>query len=174
MDILTSIHGKRLGLGQDGTLVLDKDGTQRLVPTTRVVDATAATLTVTKDAHEGRAVTLNRAAGIAVTLPAATGSGDTYGFYVGTTITSNSTTIKVANASDTMVGMVHLATTTLGAPSSEAAGGTDDTITMNGTTTGGIVGSYVVVEDIAENVWRINGDLVGSGTLATPLSATVS
>jgi hypothetical protein len=174
MDILTSIHGKRLGLGKDGSLVLNHGANQTLVPVSKVVDVTAATLTVTRDAHAGRLVTLNRAAGVAVTLPDATGSGDEYEFVIGTTITSNATTIKVPDADNTMVGWVSTATTTAGAGLQEAAGGTDDTISMNGTTTGGIVGSYVKVKDIAANLWLVDGKLVGSGVLATSLSATVS
>lgn len=174
MDILTSIHGKRLGLGNDNTLIINNGADQTLIPATKVVDATAATLTVTKDEHAGRVVTLNRAAGIAVTLPDATGSGDEYEFYVGTTVTSNSTTIAVPDADNTMVGFVSTATTTAGNGLHEAAGGTDDTITMNGTTTGGIVGSYVKVKDIAADLWLVDGRLVGSGTLATSLSAAVS
>lgn len=142
--------------------------------TSNTTDVTAATVTITAKDHGGKIVTLNRAAGIAVTLPAASGSGETFRFYVGTTVSSNSTTIKAANASDTMVGAIHTATTTAGAGLHEAAGGTDDTITMNGTTTGGIAGSYVECVDVAANVWLVNGELVGSGTLATSLSATVS
>ncbi len=74
-----------------------------------------------------------------------------------------------------MIGYVETATTT-GATTNgfaEAAGGTDDTITMNGTTTGGIEGSFVECIDIALNKWFVNGQLVGSGTLASSLSATV-
>lgn len=138
------------------------------------VNVTDSAVTVDKLIHGGKVVRLNRAAGIAVTLPASTGSGEKFRFYVGTTISSNSTTIKVANATDTMVGAVHTATTTAGAGLHEAAGGTDDTITMNGTTTGGIVGSYIEVVDVESGKWLVNGELVGSGTLATTLSATVS
>ncbi len=135
--------------------------------------ATAATVALTRTANAGVVTLLSRAAGQAVTLPAATGSGDTYRLLITTTITSNSTTIKVANSSDTMVGVVVTATTTTGAGTHEAAGGTDDTITLNGTTTGGIAGSYVELTDVASTLWMVTGRLVGSGTLATPLSATV-
>lgn len=138
------------------------------------VDATASTLSVTADDHSGKLVTLNRAAGIAVTLPAATGSGAVYRFYVGTAVTSNSTTIKVANADDTMVGHVLSTLAAGGTTFGETAQGTDDTITMNGTTTGGLVGSYIECVDHEENVWRVFGLLAGSGTLASSLSATVS
>lgn len=138
------------------------------------VTVTGSSVTITSASHAGALVILDNAAGIAVTLPAASGTGAVYRFLVKTTITSNSTTIKVANASDTMVGWVSSATTTAGAGLQEAAGGTDDTITMNGTTTGGIAGSYVEVQDVAANLWNVFGTLAGSDTLATSLSATVS
>lgn len=123
--------------------------------------------------HGGKTLVVNKADGAALTLPAAIGSGVKFKMVIGTTITSNTTTIKAANSNDTMVGMITAATTTFNSGRQEAAGGTDDTITMNGTTQCGIVGSYVELEDVAENLWRVNGDLVGSGTLATVLSATV-
>jgi len=138
------------------------------------ITTTAATLTLDYDKHNNTTVVVNRAAGCTVTLPAASGSGACYTVMVGTTISSNSFILKVANASDTMVGQLASATTTLGTASSEAAGGTDDTITMNGTTTGGIAGSVVKATDIAANLWLVDGKLVGSGTLATSLSAAVS
>lgn len=170
MDILTSIRGKRLGLGEDGSLVLEKGGTQRLFPITRIVNATAATLTVTKDAHAGRLITLNRAGGIAVTLPAATGSGDPYEFLVGTTFTSDGT-IKVVG-DDTMAGTLAVSTDAAGVVI--PTGATSDTITMNGTTTGGVKGSYVKLIDVAADLWAVSGGLVSTGVEATPFSATVS
>jgi len=140
----------------------------------RIVDATSSTLSVTEATHEGRIVTLNRAAGIAVTLPAATGGGAKYRFIIGTTITSNSTTVKVANANDTMFGMALLnqdsAETVVGF---EATAG-DDTITLNGTTTGGIKGATVECVDMAANEWWVRVISDATGTEATPFSATVS
>lgn len=137
------------------------------------VPVTAATLTVTALEHLGKIIYLNRAAGITVTLPAATGTGNMYRFWVGVAVTSNNDIIKVANASDTMQGTLVLALAAGGAPFTETAGGTDDTITMNGTTTGGLIGSYVELVDRATNVWALFGTLAGSGTLASALSATV-
>ena len=141
----------------------------------RPIIYTAATLSLLEESHGGTTVIVKRAAGCTVTLPAATGSGAVYSVMVGTTISSNSFIIQVANSSDTMVGIVETSSTT-GATTNgfcEAAGGTDDTITMNGTTTGGIVGSQVTLTDIDTNLWLVNGSLVGSGALATSLSAAV-
>lgn len=139
------------------------------------INVTASTLTVDRDNHAGTVVTVNRAAGCVITLPASTGKGDRYAFYCGTTITSNSLKVQVANASDVMAGHIttSLATGAAGADFGEALTSTDDTITMNGTTTGGVAGSYVEVEDVALNVWRVNAALIGSGTLATSVSAAV-
>ena len=139
---------------------------------TRVVNVTASTLTVDEATHEGKIITLNRAAGIAVTLPAATGSGGIYRFVIGTTFTS-SATIKVTG-DDVMTGTaVYLADagdTTVGF---ETAADTD-TITFNGTTTGGYKGTLVELVDIAADTWYVR--VLGSATSseATPFSATVT
>ena len=133
-----------------------------------------ASATLDRDVHAGTVVNLSAAAGLTVTLPAASGKGDLYKLFVATTITSNNYIIQVANASDTIAGIATTATTTTGAGTHEAAGGTDDTITLNGTTSGGIIGSYIEIEDVGANLWRVNAHLVGSGTLITPFSAAVS
>jgi hypothetical protein len=144
---------------------------------TRKTTAAGSTLTVNRGSHLGRTVLLDTLTGSVVTLPAATGTGDTYRFFVSVAPTSNNHIVKVANASDTMVGTLILVPTTIAGAvtvnSAEAAGGTDDTITMNGTTSGAIAGSYIECTDIASTLWLINGRLVASGTLTTPLSATV-
>lgn len=132
-----------------------------------VSNVTDATKTV-GSTDIGKLITLNRAAGIAVTLPAATGSGAVYKFFVGTTVTSNSTTITAAG-NDTMFGNAFVAqsggNTVL---AFETAGGT--TITLNGGTTGGIKGDLITLTDAAADTWAvlINGSSVGTG--ATPFS----
>lgn len=133
----------------------------------------AATLTLDRHIHRDTVVNLARAAGVTVTLPAASGSGDRYYVHVSVAVTSNNHIIQVANANDTMAGEITTATTTTGAGTHEAAGGTDDTITMNGTTSGGLIGSNFEFVDVAANLWLVNGHMVGSGSLATPLSAAV-
>ncbi|WP_246225828.1 hypothetical protein [Chelativorans xinjiangense] len=173
MDILTSIHGKRLGLAQDGSLLVKHGANQTIIPTTRVVDATAATLTVTADGHDSRVVTLNRAAGIAVTLPAASGSGVAYKFIVGTTVTSNTTTIKVVG-NDTVTGVALIANDTDNSVSGFETAADSDTITFNGTTTGGVKGDMVELVDIAADLWHVRVTGSATGTEATPFSATVT
>ncbi len=121
--------------------------------------------------HAGTTVVLNAAAGLTVTLPAATGTGDVYTIVVGTTVTSNSYIIKVANSSDVMMGTLDVSSDIAGVTCPTTS--TSDTITMSGTTTGGILGSRIVLTDLATNKWGVSGGLVSSGVEATPFSATV-
>ena len=56
-----------------------------------------------------------------------------------------------------------------------AAGATDDTITLNGTTTGGVsIGDWVELEDITATAWAVRGVVQQSGSEATPFSDTVA
>jgi hypothetical protein len=134
---------------------------------------TAATATL-GELHQGdrRLVRLNKAGGQALLLPYATGKGGTYRLFVETTYTS-STTIKVAQtnnpitaAADVIYGGVGVTGTTAGTFAATANG----TITFNGSTTGGLKGSYIELEDADAGVWRVAGMVLGSGTAATPFS----
>lgn len=136
------------------------------------ISVTAATVTLDPDIHAETVVILNRAAGVTVTLPASTGKGVRFRILTGTTVSSNNNIIQVANASDVMAGVVSVASDIAGVTCPTTS--TSDTITMSGTTTGGIKGSYVELIDAAANVWLVTGALVSSGTEATPFSAAVS
>lgn len=140
---------------------------------TTPVNATAATLTVTQAAHAGRTVTLNRAAGITVTLPAASGSGSVFEFLIGTTVTSNSTIIKVANSSDTMTGTAYVVSDNSAAVLGYRTAASDDTITLDGSTTGGLKGDLIRLVDVAANLYAVTVLSAATGTEATPFSATV-
>ena len=117
---------------------------------------------------------VNAAAGAEVTLPPATGSGFRYTFIVGTKLTSNTNVIQVANSDDIMQGVViGSATSSSDSANGWVAASDSDTITMNGSATGGIVGDRVELVDVAENVWAVNGTIQQTGTEATPFSAAV-
>lgn len=139
----------------------------------RIVNVTASTLAVTEADHDSKVVTLNRAAGIAVTLPAATGSGAKLQFIIGTAVTSNATTIKVTG-DDTMTGVAILAQDAADTASVFEAGATADTISFNGSTTGGLKGDCVELIDIAADLWWVRVVGAATGTEATPFSATVT
>ena len=49
-----------------------------------------------------------------------------------------------------------------------------DTVTLNGTTTGGLAGTIITCKAIGANRWGVQGTAGGTGDLATPFSAAVS
>ncbi len=137
-----------------------------------VLDATAGVL-----ADAGKTIVLNAAAGASVVLPAAAGTGASYTFFVGTAITSNSYIIKVADNTDTFVGAVHMVDADDDSQTTVTAKGTDDTITLNGGTTGGgLLGDTLTFTDIATNLYVVQGNIIvpAGSNPADPFSATVS
>ena len=139
-----------------------------------------ATGAVTASAHSGvgRTLLLGEVGGdaeCAITLPAATGTGDLYRFVVSVVNTSNYV-IKVADATDTIDGSVTILDVDGTAQAGYAATGADDTITLNGTTTGGALGDWVEFVDIATNQWAVRGHLVvpAGSNIADPFSEAVS
>lgn len=132
--------------------------------------------TISQSTHEGKTLLMGGAGSARThTLPAATGSGAIYRFVVGAVNTSNYL-IKVTG-NDVMYGNIITNSTTdtpdLGQPWPTASD--SDTITLNGTTTGGVaIGDFIEVQDIAADKWKVFGVTTTSGVEATPFSATVS
>ena len=140
-----------------------------------------ATDAITEAEHAGKTLSMAEVGGNAActfTLPAATGTGNVYKFIVGVVNTSNYI-IKVADATDTIDGQVIVTNdSTAGGTASVISwptAATSDTITLNGTTTGGVgIGDYIELTDLIANQYVVSGMLKASGTEATPFSATVS
>jgi len=118
-------------------------------------------------------LTINAAAGLTLTLPAASGSGREFKVFIGTTVTSNNVIIQVANASDVMAGLVMSAADGGDTLNGWETASTSDTITLNGTTKGGIKGDHYVLVDCAAHLWAVTGWSSSTGTEATPFSAAV-
>jgi hypothetical protein len=134
-----------------------------------------ADITLDRDVHaNGPLLRFAVAAGATVTLPAASGTGDRYRFLVHTTVTSNSAKIQVANATDVMEGMIMTCQDSGDTVVGWETASTSDTISLNGTTTGGIKGDYIELEDAISGFWRVHGMTSATGTEATPFSAAVS
>lgn len=139
----------------------------------RVVTA-LTTLAVTENLHDNTEVILSLLAGFTATLPASTGGGARYRFRIGIVNTSNSYIIKVANSTDIMQGSVHTVSDNSAAVLGYNTAADSDTITLNGTTTGGLtIGDWVELLDAKLNTWLVTGLTSSSGTEATPFSATV-
>lgn len=197
----TAVTVNVLGMGQATTVNIPDPGaaTSYLVQSTqandndpidatnaeinRVCDKSTSVVTVTDDtamtlaAHGERILIVNDAAGAAITLPAATATGNKYTVIIGTSITSNSTTIKAASASDSFFGFAYGVDTDAEGASGYTwnADSGDDTVTLDGGATGGIKGDYWYFTDFASGEWLVEGHITQSGgSEATPFSATVS
>jgi hypothetical protein len=143
---------------------------------TRVVDCTASTLAVTEALHDGKIITLNRAAGIAVTLPVPV-AGMWFRFIVGTTFTG-AASIKSTAGTQIMIGQAIMGNdsdnTVVKFPALAAS--TYDTIDLLGTgnSTGGIAGQTIEIRGLSATLWHVTiiGD--AAGTEATPFADTVA
>ena len=132
-------------------------------------------------AQNNNIIALNTATGSVVTLPAATGSGVGFRFYVSVLATSNSHIIYTASAngvggSDVFVGLILGSRTDSGnAVLGFAAASTSNTITLNRTTTGSVnKGEYIDVTDVATNIWEVSAGILSAtgAAFATPFSHT--
>jgi hypothetical protein len=141
----------------------------------RMVSVGGTALTLTQATHDGRTIKLDHsAAASTVTLPDATGTGMVFEFIV-TAVNTNNHLIKVPDASNVMKGVVMMLDNDSNAATAYAASGTDDTITLNGTTTGGQIGDWLRLVDIAADTWHVSGALLvpAGSNVADPFSATV-
>lgn len=138
------------------------------------IQLTSATYTLTAAEHANRILTFDRAAGVTCTLPDSAGTGDVYTFFVATTFSGGNGIIKVNNATDLIQGNAYIGQDGADTVVEFASLASNDTITLNGTSTGGFVGCKVVVTDIKTGQWSAQIYSNGSGTEVTPFSATVS
>jgi autotransporter adhesin len=136
-----------------------------------IVTVTTATVAITDEGYVGQRIVMNRAAGITATLPEATGSGNRYEF-IGAVDASGDQIIQVTG-DDTMAGVAYLGNDSAGASCFYTAD-TSDTITLDGSTKGGLKGWRVVCDDIAADTWAVIVMSEASGTEESVFSAAVS
>lgn len=134
-----------------------------------VVDTAA--FTVNARDHANRTLLLSRAAGSAVTMPSATGSGKRYRFIVLTAASGGSYVIR-GDSTDLLVGNAIQFADGGATMNGYEAGASDDTVTLNGTTTGGLKGDLVEYEDIATNTYFVKVIAAATGVEASPFSNT--
>ena len=147
-----------------------------------VVSLTADT-TLTVADHAGRVLTCNDADG-KFTLPTITvgsssavaGANDynvasnlgcTYTFWVETAATDMD--IKT-DGTDKFFGGVYIGVNDATGKTFISSSGSNDVLTMNGSTKGGLAGSWVQFTAIADNAYYVTGQLLGSSTLVTPFA----
>ena len=143
-----------------------------------VSSVTTATLVPTT-AQSGTIFSLNRAAGITVTLPAAA-AGLFYEFHIGTTFTG-SFILQGASSADTFQGMVfQLDKDELGSVVAlnediDTAGwnvpaAADYRLTMDADTDGRFIGGHIRCVAITDAIWLLNGHVFGDGTVSHSFS----
>lgn len=156
-----------------------------------IVEITAST-TLNPVAHAGRIISVGGtlAANVVLTLPAintsanvsssgpgndpntANNEGVVYTIWVPTTIATSSLKIGT-DGTDKFVGTIlGVDTDSSNALVAYTAGASDDFINFNGTTTGGVAGSWVQIVAIAANKYMVNGIALGSGSVATPFATS--
>lgn len=136
-----------------------------------------STKTLSRSTDYGKVVNWDTLTGSIITLPPSIGDNFKILCRVSLLATSNSHIVKVANAVDVLRGIIMGFRSDSGnAVLGFAAGTTDDTITLNRTTTGSVsLGEWVELVDVALGFWQVRGTLSATGAaFATPFSATVS
>ena len=170
----------------DGDLAISTQGTGAVTVASQLtltgsflpaIHTFVATDAVTITEHAGRTLLLGEVGGnalVTLTLPDATGSGATYKFIVTVANTSNYV-IKVPDADNTIDGIMMYLDEDGTAVSAFPTVAASDTITLNGGTTGGLIGDYLEIVDIAADQYHVRGVMrVAAGANpATPFSATV-
>ena len=146
---------------------------------TAVVSLTADT-TLSVDSHAGKILLCNDADGkftlpsIVTTVPSdptdpnqLNNLGASFTFIVETAATDLD--IKT-DGTDKFVGSVFVGIDDSGDGKTFVSGATNDVITLNGTTKGGVAGSIVKVTAMASAKYHVEAVLIGSGTLVTPFA----
>jgi hypothetical protein len=150
----------------------------------------SASTTLSPAAHGGRIITVGGtlAANVTLTLPtivatansAAAGPGNdpntannegvVYTIWVPTTIATSSLKIGT-DGTDKFIGTIFgVDTDTTNALVAYTAGATNDFINFNGTTTGGVAGSWVRIVAVDALKYMVEGIALGSGVVATPFA----
>ncbi len=152
-----------------------------------IVEVANGTNTLTLDVanYAGRTLRTNDAT-LIITLPAIVATADpvtsgpcadpntlnnlgaTYRVFIETSATA--VAIKT-DGTDKFVGSIMMVDTdSSGAVSGYAPSASNDVINLNGTTTGGIAGSWIEITAVDANKYFVTGILLGSGSVATPFA----
>ena len=155
-----------------------------------VVDADSS-VSLTVDTHAGRIVHNDAAGAVTYTLPATNANSDSAiagpgadlnnlsnvgaKFEIFNSITkTGDLVVQVANATDVMIGGALFIDDTSDNVVGFETASTSDTITLNGTTTGGVTFAKIECTVIASGKWKVDVITGCTSTPATPFSAAVS
>ena len=140
--------------------------------TKKTISGQGATRTLSVD-ESGSTVLFDRAAGIVYTLPLAK-PGTYFDFVITTSITSNAAKVITGVGTELLIGtLASVDTDTSDAMAGFSGNGsTHVAVSMNGTTTGGLLGTAFRVSCVSATRWIISGMNRGSGVVATPFATS--
>lgn len=146
--------------------------TEILVPSAgAATSAAGATLTLTRT-HAFKTIALDQSGGTAVTLPAATATGDRY--YLMVTVASNANTVLAAG-SDKMAGGVIINdvgdTVAATADFYRATVASSNKISPTTAGGGGAIGDFIELTDVLSAVWMVTGIWQTATDPTNPFSA---
>jgi hypothetical protein len=128
-----------------------------------------------KPEDSGATIVLDRAAGTVITLPKAQ-EGLNFEFTVLTSVTSNAYKFStLRQGTEFFIGqLISVDTDTTNALAYDQVGNgtTHDNISMNGTTTGGLIYTNFRARAISSTQWLVEGTNFGSGAVATPFATS--
>lgn len=168
--------------------VISKNGFYNTGPG-NIVDADAST-SLTVASHAGRIVLNDAVGAVTYTLPAINANADsavagpgsdlnnqsnigsTFEIFASVTKTGD-LVVQVANANDVMVGSAIFIDDTSDNTVGFETVAASDTITLNGSTTGGVTFAKILCTAISSTQWKVDVVSGCTGTPATPFSAAV-
>jgi hypothetical protein len=135
------------------------------------VAASGAAARTLKANESGGVFLLDSAAGVAYTLPAPV-AGMEFTFVATVTVTAADVYAITTDAATTFLsgGVVVAATTSAIALAAAGNGSSHVTVTMNGSTTGGLIGTVLRFTAVSSTVWAVSGQVAATGTIATPFA----
>ncbi len=167
--------------------VISKNGFFTTGPGNIKVITSSTSLTVAS--HAGRIIINNTAGAVTFTLPAlnATANAGVAGptdynnlnnlgasFEIFATLTkTGNLVVQAANANDVMVGGAKLIDDSSDNMVGFETVAASDTITLNGSTTGGVTYSKITCTAVSSTQWKVDVDTACTGSPATPFSAAV-
>ena len=161
-----------LSVNGDGDL--EPQGSYATYYKRKIINATSAAIEPSAQ-QSGAIFTLNRAAGMTVTLPAAV-AGYTYEFHIGTTFTGT-LTINAASSADTLQGIITMGPSLTGTATNAGAttmiagpAAADHQYIADADTKGRMLGTRLKYTAITDAIWLVEGTAVTSGSCATPFS----
>ena len=138
------------------------------------------TITLSAATHAGRVIAISDGS-LAITLPTLSSSTDDdptspgQAYNIGTLFrfyfsADAGTVTMTAGGTDVIFGALFLSAHASAAGQLFVSDGLDTILTFNGTTTGGISGSYFELEAVEDGTWLARGIVIASGAIVTPFS----